>query len=47
VEERIRLFGPGGGYVFDTIHNIQSDVGPEKIRAVFDTARRTGVYPLD
>ena len=46
VEERIRLFGPGGGYVFATIHNIQADIGPEKIRAVFDTARRAGVYPL-
>jgi uroporphyrinogen decarboxylase len=46
VEERVRLFGPGGGYVFATIHNIQSDVSPEKIRAVFDTARKTGVYPL-
>jgi uroporphyrinogen decarboxylase len=47
VEERIRLFGPGGGYVFATIHNIQADISPEKIKAVFDTARRTGVYPLE
>ena len=47
VGERVRLFGPGGGYVFATIHNIQADISPEKIRAVFDTARKTGVYPLD
>ena len=47
VEERIRLFGQGGGYVFATIHNIQSDISPEKITAVFDTARQTGVYPLE
>ena len=47
VEERVHLFGPGGGYVFATIHNIQSDISPEKIRAVFDTARKTGVYPLE
>jgi uroporphyrinogen decarboxylase len=46
VEERIRLFAPGGGYVFASIHNIQSDVSPEKIRAVYGTARRAGVYPL-
>jgi uroporphyrinogen decarboxylase len=47
VEERVRLFGPGGGYVFATIHNIQADISPEKIRAVFDTVRRAGGYPLD
>ena len=24
VEERIRIFGPGGGFVFNTIHNVQA-----------------------
>jgi len=46
VENKIRIFGPGGGYVFATIHNIQADVSPEKIAAVFETARDTGTYPL-
>jgi len=46
VEERIRLLGRGGGYVFGTIHNIQADIAPEKIEAVFGTAARHGTYPL-
>jgi len=46
VESRIKILGPGGGYVFATIHNIQADVSPEKIVALFETARTTGVYPL-
>lgn len=43
VAERVKLLGSGGGYVFGTIHNIQADIPPEKILAVFDTARETGV----
>jgi len=43
VAGRVRLLGSGGGYVFGTIHNIQADISPEKILAVFDTARETGV----
>ena len=38
VRERIDLLSAGGGFVFGTIHNIQPDIPPEKILAVFDTA---------
>jgi uroporphyrinogen decarboxylase len=38
VADRVKLLGEGGGYVFGTIHNIQADISPEKILAVFDTA---------
>jgi uroporphyrinogen decarboxylase len=44
VKERIRTLSPGGGYVFAAIHNIQSDVSPEKILTVFDTAQEEGLY---
>ena len=40
--ERIRLFNQGGGYVFNQIHNIQANVPPENIVAMFQAARRTG-----
>ncbi|MGA3325182.1 MAG: uroporphyrinogen decarboxylase family protein [Terriglobia bacterium] len=40
VSQRIALLGKGGGYVFGTIHNIQPDIPPETILAVFDTARQ-------
>ena len=38
VRERIKIFAPGGGFVFNPIHNIQADVPPENIIAMFDAA---------
>jgi uroporphyrinogen decarboxylase len=37
-------FMPGGGYVFAAGHNIQADVPPENVIALFDTVREYGVY---
>jgi uroporphyrinogen decarboxylase len=42
VERRIRDLGPGGGYVVCSVHNFQSDVPPENIVAMFDTALSSG-----
>jgi len=39
VTERCRIFGEGGGYVFTTIHNIQSKVPIENLMAMFQTVR--------
>ena len=36
VLRRLEIFAPGGGYVFNTIHNILPDVPPENIVAMFD-----------
>jgi uroporphyrinogen decarboxylase len=38
VRERVKIFAPGGGFVFNPIHNIQADVPPENIIAMFDAA---------
>jgi len=38
VSEHIEIFAPGGGFIFNQIHNIQADIPPEKIVAMFDTA---------
>ena len=38
VEEHVRIFSPGGGYVFAPVHNIQAGVPPENVIAIFDTA---------
>lgn len=38
VGERIRLFNKNGGYVFNTIHNIVSNVPVENIIAMYETA---------
>lgn len=44
VKERLQVFSPGGGYVFNQIHNIQANVPPENILAMFDAAHEFGAY---
>lgn len=39
VRAQIDIFAPGGGFVFNPIHNIQADIAPENVIAIFDTAR--------
>ena len=39
VLERLEIFSPGGGYVFNTIHNILPDVPPENIVAMVEAVR--------
>lgn len=38
VRELIDVFSPGGGFVFNQVHNIQVNVPPEKIMAIYETA---------
>jgi len=42
VRELIEIFAPGGGYVFNQVRNIQADVLPEKILAIYRTAAACG-----
>jgi len=46
VRRRILDLGPGGGYVVSPVHNIQPDVPPENIVAMYDAAVELGRYPL-
>jgi hypothetical protein len=46
VRERIRIFAPGGGFVFNPIHNIQQGTPPANITAAYDAARAAGTYPI-
>lgn len=36
VRERLEIFSPGGGFVFNTVHNIMPDVPPQNVVAMFD-----------
>ena len=45
VRERIRIFGPGGGFVFNTIHNVQARVPVENLLALYETVKEYGRYP--
>jgi uroporphyrinogen decarboxylase len=38
VRRRLELFGKGGGFVFAPIHNIQADVPPENVAAMYGEA---------
>ena len=42
VRRRIGELGPGGGYVLSAAHNIQADVPPENVVALYDAAREGG-----
>ncbi|HWT81434.1 MAG TPA: uroporphyrinogen decarboxylase family protein [Candidatus Methylomirabilis sp.] len=44
VRQRIDTLAPGGGYLLCAVHNIQADVSPENICAMYDTARDYGRY---
>ena len=46
VRERLAAFGPGGGYVFNAVHNIQARTPVANLLALFDTLREGGGYPL-
>lgn len=39
VRDQIRVLSPGGGFVFQQVHNIMADVPPENIVAMFDAVR--------
>ena len=36
VRQRVAEFAPGGGFVFQQIHNVMADVPPENIVAMLD-----------
>jgi uroporphyrinogen decarboxylase len=44
VRRNIEVWKPGGGYVFNNVHNIQAGVPPENVAALFDAAYEFGFY---
>lgn len=44
VKRRIEDLAPGGGFVFATVHNIQGNVPPENIMAMWETMQAYGAY---
>jgi uroporphyrinogen decarboxylase len=44
VRRNLEALAPGGGYVFNTIHNIQSEVPPENILAMWEALQEFGAY---
>jgi uroporphyrinogen decarboxylase len=46
VARRIDDLAPGGGFVFASVHNIQANVPPENVAAMWDAVEAHGGYPL-
>jgi uroporphyrinogen decarboxylase len=44
VRANMEAFKPGGGYVFNNVHNLQAGVPPENIVALYDAAYEFGFY---
>jgi uroporphyrinogen decarboxylase len=44
VRKNVETFKPGGGYVFNNVHNIQAGVPAENVVALFDAAYEYGFY---
>ena len=44
VRQNVEIFKPGGGYVFNNVHNIQSGVPAENILAMYEAAYEYGFY---
>jgi uroporphyrinogen decarboxylase len=48
IEEEVRctidIMAPGGGYIFVPTHNIQSDVTPDRLNQVYETALKYRHY---
>ena len=44
VRRNVQALKPGGGYVFNNVHNIQAGVPPENIVAMYDAAYEYGSY---
>jgi len=47
VQERMRVFGKGGGFVFNTIHNVQARVPVENLLALYEAVREYRQYPSE
>jgi uroporphyrinogen decarboxylase len=46
VKRRIFELAPGGGFVFNQVHNIQPQVPPDNIVRMLESALKYGVYPI-
>ena len=47
VKRRIAIWAPNGGFIICAAHDIQSDVPPENVVALYKAAEKWGNYPLD
>jgi uroporphyrinogen decarboxylase len=44
VRKNLEVFKPGGGYVFNNVHNIQPEIPPQNVVALYESAYEFGFY---
>ena len=44
VRELMGIFKPGGGFVFNQVHNVMGDIRPENVVAMLDDAYEESFY---
>ncbi len=44
VRERLEIFAPGGGFVFNPVHNIMANIPPENLVRMYETVLKYGNY---
>jgi uroporphyrinogen decarboxylase len=44
VKRQIEVLAPGGGFVFNTVHNIQADVPPQNLVAMLEAFKEFSKY---
>ncbi len=47
VRDRMRIFAPGGGFVFNTIHNVQAGIPAANLLALYQAVEAYRSYPVD
>lgn len=45
-KERIKIFAPGGGFIFTPVHNMQYGVPPKNVESMIKAVIEFGKYPL-
>jgi len=44
VRRNVEALAPGGGFVFAAVHDVQADVPPENVMAMWEAWRKYGNY---
>jgi uroporphyrinogen decarboxylase len=44
IKERLGIFKRGGGFVFNPVHNVQSNTPVENLIAMYETVKEFGKY---
>ncbi len=47
IRRRVQILAPGGGFVFNQIHNVLGEIPPENVMAMIEAAQEFGQYPIE